>query len=1330
MLTEFGIFGARVRPFNTGLKEQVLVVGLGQVGLLALARLNTMLDQTLPPRLKRDHLRLLAIASRKSIRQEQLLPRENRLLFKADPLRWSDVPGRFAAQGVAKWWPRTPNHPSLQADPTPTRAFGRFLLWTNAEVVSEKLYELGEWLQLSSERTQSPRTILILASLAEGEGSGMIFDVAGRLRYIMGRQPTQIIGILSADADFENDEQALIAKATVYAALKELDAANLQPEIYTHDLPLIGRVQQLPSVAPLRPLDHLCITGGTNQRTPDPEGPLTEFAITWLYSLLANSPYSSLLPLNLQANPNRNNAYTAFGVAKLSLPVREVLTYHSIQTAKTVLANLLLPYPEAVEGWVQNTLSRVHTDLLTQNLHEHHLLTDKLRDIQRRIAPSALSARYKTASNIPGGWPAILEKEWELLKQENIAADVDRDGVSKPRESLRRRMENALEDGLRSLINEVEAQAVKLAFADGWGLRWTARAYEGLLSQVKQALEKMHSKQVGAALELERTGKQWLTMANARQFGMLEKTNQDLLQALLAWIGWQAREKAWAEFNSALQDLHQRLGLAIQQLPREVEQLEQMALVLRAELDSALRQETSFPNAAVLTDAWVREGVRQLPSADHLPPHELVGETFKRWDPGDLPPPRQLQKFPSEILNAVRLLLQPHSNFASLREVLTRQDNPAHSQRLLDQLGQAAAPAWAVSAVTDRLDANFSPPLAIEIVREDPHPMSLMPAPAQERIKRLTLPSPDPDELVTLRVTHGWSAEYVQRLRNDYRRAYYRVLSDNIPLHIDRRWETTLADLIHTSLRTEVSDLWDTAVRDNLRGPRYAQDSTLKLSNALAAALEVNLEQVLRPKPLAEDIWLHIYPMPPFRLKIPPPMCSFIYLLSHRSTADIADDLYRTIAPRPPEENFFFLVNVAGRNDLKRILEPLQAQGFMALDLGEADIKHIISAPKPTNALRDIVIERIDLTAISPFYTRAPVPDHMFFGREKEIADIRSKLNTHSVVLIGGRRIGKTSTLQKVYRTMQGEQSLMMPYYLDCSNMFKQRHLFRRIQQDWGIEVEDMDDPIEFDQVVASLWKRHLGKTPVFLLDEVDRLLKTDQGESYDEPLFRTFRSLSNEKRCQFVFSGEKLLLNSLGNANSVLFNFPQKVKLSPLQKEVVHRLVSEPFEMLNIWLENVDEVIQKIFELSAGHPNIVQTICHALVEVVDKEKSANLLNMRHLGQVLDWHPVQADIVDTIWGQMYPLSKLLTLLWPENADKMTLEEILHLIRRAGLKTVLTQTVKDQVLPDLELYNFLRQEGQIYYLIPIHFPTLLDAMTNKRLEVQAILEAHQQREPAR
>jgi hypothetical protein len=41
-----------------------------------------------------------------------------------------------------------------------------------------------------------------------------------------------------------------------------------------------------------------------------------------------------------------------------------------------------------------------------------------------------------------------------------------------------------------------------------------------------------------------------------------------------------------------------------------------------------------------------------------------------------------------------------------------------------------------------------------------------------------------------------------------------------------------------------------------------------------------------------------------------------------------------------------------------------------------------------SSMLGEVVLSEVDLTLVSPFYTKAPVPERMFYGREREIKDV------------------------------------------------------------------------------------------------------------------------------------------------------------------------------------------------------------------------------------------------------------------------------------------------------------------------------------------------------
>ena len=237
-----------------------------------------------------------------------------------------------------------------------------------------------------------------------------------------------------------------------------------------------------------------------------------------------------------------------------------------------------------------------------------------------------------------------------------------------------------------------------------------------------------------------------------------------------------------------------------------------------------------------------------------------------------------------------------------------------------------------------------------------------------------------------------------------------------------------------------------------------------------------------------------------------------------------------------------------------------------------------------------------------------------------------------------------------------------MPYYLDCHGATNYRSFFWLVYRRWEVEINQDAHPVEFEDVVTALQKRHPGKNIAILFDEVDSLLVFDREAENQETLFRTFRSLSNEKRCQYVFSGEKWLMRAIANPHSALFNFAQAVRLEPLPPKVVHHLVGDPFEMLNIWMEQSEQIIERIYQISAGHPNIVQMICQAMIEELDQNpQNANLLNFEHLDRATSRRTLQEEIVQTIWGQMSPLARMITLIWPEGTRYLSMAEIERLL---------------------------------------------------------------------
>jgi hypothetical protein len=120
----------------------------------------------------------------------------------------------------------------------------------------------------------------------------------------------------------------------------------------------------------------------------------------------------------------------------------------------------------------------------------------------------------------------------------------------------------------------------------------------------------------------------------------------------------------------------------------------------------------------------------------------------------------------------------------------------------------------------------------------------------------------------------------------------------------------------------------------------------------------------------------------------------------------------------------------------------------------------------------------------------------------------------------------------------------------------------------------------------------------VFILDEIDGLLEFDKKNGYK--LMSTFRTLSQEGSCQFIFAGFKELYNTKRKIENPMYNFCEEIILDPLDDEAAKTLTIEPMESIGVHYKNPEDR-NLILEFTARHPNLMQFFCKQLVKKVEK---------------------------------------------------------------------------------------------------------------------------------
>ncbi|MGD2176521.1 MAG: HEAT repeat domain-containing protein [Anaerolineae bacterium] len=389
---------------------------------------------------------------------------------------------------------------------------------------------------------------------------------------------------------------------------------------------------------------------------------------------------------------------------------------------------------------------------------------------------------------------------------------------------------------------------------------------------------------------------------------------------------------------------------------------------------------------------------------------------------------------------------------------------------------------------------------------------------------------------------------------------------------------------------------------------------------------------------------------------------------------------------------------------------------FDVIVLGKQEIQRIVTAKSPPDALRFAICEQADLTLVSPYSCNEPASRMLFSGRELEIRSITQAITNSSVAVLGGRRIGKTSILHRVSDLLRETYCC---HYMDCHAIRDYDTLFRTIEYRWPGVGSLPAEPVSFHSVVAEL----RGDGPlVFALDEVDSLVRFDIEN--DELLFKTFRSLSQEGVCRFIFSGERVLSNQLkyGSA-SPLFNFcGQRIRLSYLKPKSAERLIVEPMDWMNIELQERGRVVEGILDLSSCHPRLVQYICHSLIKQINQE-GVRFITPEHLQRIAGSNEFGEEYLWTVWGDATPFERALTLALEETSA--TLDDIEAALQRwdipyagEGLR---------RALHNPELCSILERDDDAFRFVAEHFPRIARETLDVEMEISA-LKREMGREP--
>ena len=258
----------------------------------------------------------------------------------------------------------------------------------------------------------------------------------------------------------------------------------------------------------------------------------------------------------------------------------------------------------------------------------------------------------------------------------------------------------------------------------------------------------------------------------------------------------------------------------------------------------------------------------------------------------------------------------------------------------------------------------------------------------------------------------------------------------------------------------------------------------------------------------------------------------------------------------------------------------------------------------------------------------------LFFGREDVVAFVQENLSAqhrNNLVLIGQRRTGKTSLLKQLPVRLGDDY---LPIYLDGQALGLDPGLpnfFLALATEITFALEDRGfslDPPEYEDFAESpgvfferdflarvrheIENRHL----LIMFDEFEELESAVGRGSLDPSIFGFLRHLiQHSEKLSVIFCGTHRLEELAADYWNVLFNISLYRHIAFLDKAEAMHLIQEPVAAYGMRYD--DLALDKIWQVTAGHPYFLQLLCHSLVNQHNKTER-NYVTVANVNAALD----------------------------------------------------------------------------------------------------------------
>jgi hypothetical protein len=365
--------------------------------------------------------------------------------------------------------------------------------------------------------------------------------------------------------------------------------------------------------------------------------------------------------------------------------------------------------------------------------------------------------------------------------------------------------------------------------------------------------------------------------------------------------------------------------------------------------------------------------------------------------------------------------------------------------------------------------------------------------------------------------------------------------------------------------------------------------------------------------------------------------------------------------------------------------------------LDEDDVRQITTGTITAKRMLDLISEQLPISALSPYEISSPVIGSRFFGREYEIRTILNHPETNYVI-VGVRRIGKTSLLLETRRRMSdtGDQRV----FFDCSDFNSTNDYIRAVTTEVAIKERERMNLQKFPDFLRRRSVR--GRKPLtFFLDEIDHLIEFDRRQNW--ALMRVLRSSAIQGYCRYILSGFREVIEECLRVETPLFNFVTALSLSNMSRDETRRLITVPMQNMGVSIDREGDVINQIFEETAGHPNFVQYYCYSLVQLMDREERRQI-RPNDLALLYEDQDFERYVFRTFSSNTTELEKAIVYSLVDR-EQFTNRDVDVALKKRKVRRVTGQQL-EQACDSLRIAGILDKQGQFFSFATPILPRML------------------------